>query len=328
MNLDSAKSIFLDHCKSIKQLSPHTIRAYCSDLKEFSIFIKNKRKQVSDIRDLKKEDIKTYMKYLFENRMLKERTIKRKVACLKVFFRWLEMEEQISSSPFYKLDTKIKLPKCLPRNIPSNELRLLFQSCDPLIANTGNHRNVLTGTSNNMKTLIAQLTAQLSIEILFATGVRVSELASITLNSINISDRSIHINGKGKRERRVFIPDQELLNLIECYLKTRNLYLPSTNVLLINSRGRAASTQYIRKLIRYVGENAGISNRITPHRFRHSCATQLLEAGVDIRFVQKLLGHESISTTEIYTQVCDSALKETIATAATKNKILRASNDN
>lgn len=322
MNVKEASCNFLSHCKSVKKLSLNTVRAYTKDLEDFKILVSKNRNQPCEIGELTKEDIRQFIVHLFENRKLKEASVKRKVACLKVFFRWLEMEDQIDTSPFHKLDTKISLPRQLPRNIPSYDLKLLFSKFPTISADSDQFDGLkMKQNKSQLPKIISQLTARLSVEILFETGVRVSELVSITPEDINEGDKSINIFGKGKQERKVFIVNQEIMNLIRIYRRLRDQLSSHSETLLINSRGKAASAQYIRKLVRNAGEEAGISFRITPHMFRHSCATQLLEAGVDIRFVQKLLGHASISTTEKYTQVCDSALRDTIERAATKRRL-------
>ena len=154
----------------------------------------------------------------------------------------------------------------------------------------------------------ADLTAYIATELLFATGMRVSELASLRDTSVDVEDGTITIIGKGNRERRVFVPD-EIKSLLSDYRNARDLCATTAETFLVNSRGAAASPQMIRRLIRLHGERSDVRDRVTPHMFRHSVATYLLEKGVDIRYVQRLLGHRSISTTEIYTHVADAALK-------------------
>ncbi|MEK6374916.1 MAG: tyrosine-type recombinase/integrase [Acidobacteriota bacterium] len=154
----------------------------------------------------------------------------------------------------------------------------------------------------------ADLTAYVATELLFATGMRVAELASLLDAAVDVEDGTITIVGKGNRQRRVFVPD-ELKSLLRDYRTARDRCASTAGTFLINSRGDAASPQMIRRLVRLHGERSAVRDRVTPHMFRHSVATYLLEEGVDIRYVQRLLGHRSISTTEIYTHVADAALK-------------------
>ena len=148
----------------------------------------------------------------------------------------------------------------------------------------------------------------MATELLFATGMRVSELASLMDAAVDVDDGTITIIGKGNRQRRVFVPD-DLKSLLTDYRTARDRAASSADTFLVNSRGEAASPQMIRRLIRLHGERSSVRDRVTPHMFRHSVATYLLEEGMDIRYVQRLLGHRSISTTEIYTHVADAALK-------------------
>jgi integrase/recombinase XerD len=156
------------------------------------------------------------------------------------------------------------------------------------------------------------LTTLVAIEMLFATGIRVGELVSLGIHDMDLQEGSIRIHGKGDRERIVFLPYPETRELIRTYLKLRAKRHPTNESLLIIPKGRAADSQYIRQLVSKAGENAGLNRRITPHMLRHTTATELLNNGVDIRFVQKLLGHQSITTTQIYTQVTDVALRRAI----------------
>nr|VFJ87971.1 MAG: Phage integrase family protein [Candidatus Kentron sp. H]VFJ89950.1 MAG: Phage integrase family protein [Candidatus Kentron sp. H]VFJ96326.1 MAG: Phage integrase family protein [Candidatus Kentron sp. H] len=139
------------------------------------------------------------------------------------------------------------------------------------------------------------------------------ELITIDIQDLDIREGTIRIHGKGDRERIVFLPDENLRSLLRIYLKARGAAFPLTERVIITPQGRAANTQYVRLLVRKAGEAAGIGQRITPHMLRHSTATHLLNSGVDIRHVQKLLGHQSITTTQIYTQVSTDMLKRVIA---------------
>jgi integrase/recombinase XerD len=169
----------------------------------------------------------------------------------------------------------------------------------------------------------SSLTARLAAELLFATGVRVAELAALRDEDIDLIAGVITITGKGSRQRRVYIPDSDIRELVTAYRLARNERGHTTDSLLINSRGGPASPQLIRRLVRQLGENAALTRRVTPHMFRHSVATYLLEEGVDIRYVQRLLGHRSIGTTEIYTHVADAALKSRVIERHPRKSILR-----
>jgi len=280
-----AATQFIRHCQSIRKLSPHTVRAYELDLARFSHFLG--RRAAVAICD--KSVIQNYVRHLFDVRSLKEASVKRHLATLRSFFHWLEDDgEEVVEDPFRGARIRIRMPKRLPRVIARSDLRRLLLHDRP-------HT-------------FADLTAYVATELLFATGMRVSELASLLDSAVDVDEGTITIIGKGNRQRRVFVPD-ELKSLLRDYRIVRDRCPSTAETFLINSRGDAASPQMIRRLVRLHGERSAVRDRVTPHMFRHSVATYLLEEGVDIRYVQRLLGHRSISTTEIYTHVADAALK-------------------
>jgi len=294
-----AATAFIRHCESIRKLSPHTIRAYELDLARFTQFIGKRAAVVK----CDKTVIHDYVRHLFDACTLKESSVKRHLATLRSLYRWLEDEDEEIEDPFRGARIRIRMPKRLPRVIARADLRRLLLHERP-------HG-------------FADLTAYVATELLFATGMRVSELAGLLDTAVDVEDGTISIIGKGNRQRRVFIPD-ELKALLRDYRLARDRCIASADTFLVNSRGAAASPQMIRRLVRIHGERSAVRDRVTPHMFRHSVATYLLEEGVDIRYVQRLLGHRSISTTEIYTHVADSALKVRITERHPRKGIVRA----
>jgi integrase/recombinase XerD len=293
-----AASAFIRHCQSIRKLSPHTTRAYELDLAGFTQFLGNRAAVVT----CDKTVIHNYVRHLFDVRTLKESSVKRHLATLRSLFRWLEEDEQISEDPFRGARIRIRMPKRLPRVIARADLRRLLLHDQP--------------------PSFADLTAYVATELLFATGMRVSELASLLDSAVDVDDGTITIIGKGNRQRRVYVPD-DIKSLLSDYRTARDRAPSSADTFLVNSRGDAASPQMIRRLVRLHGERSEVRDRVTPHMFRHSVATYLLEEGVDIRYVQRLLGHRSISTTEMYTQVADAALKVRITEKHPRRGIVR-----
>jgi site-specific recombinase XerD len=292
-----AASAFIRHCQSIRKLSPHTIRAYELDLARFTQFL-GKRGTVASCD---KTVIHNYVRHLFDVRALKEASVKRHLATLRSLFRWLEEDDQLGEDPFRGARIRIRMPKRLPRVIARADLRRLLLHEQP--------------------PTFADLTAYVATELLFATGMRVSELAGLLDAAVDVDDGTITIIGKGNRQRRVFVPD-DLKSLLHDYRTIRDRARSTADTFLVNSRGAAASAQMIRRLIRLHGEKSEVRDRVTPHMFRHSVATYLLEEGVDIRYVQRLLGHRSISTTEIYTHVADAALKVRITEKHPRKRIV------
>ncbi|MCF6435979.1 tyrosine-type recombinase/integrase [Pseudoalteromonas sp. MMG022] len=316
MQISETCEQFLAYCKTNKQLSTLTLKAYRQDLTTFQSLVREQ-----EISEFDKKQLQNYLHRL-QQTSLSVRTIKRRIACLKAMFRWLEREEFIQTNPFHKADISIKVPTQLPRNIPKSNLRKMLRTARTNL-------NICKHDSYNITTLSAliktpkhlnQLTALLAIELLFATGVRVSELVNIDIKHIHLSEKKIKIFGKGQRERYVFIPSSEVVELIRAYLSLRNVTTAGHSLLLTNSRGKPASAHFIRKLIRETSHAAKLE-KVTPHMYRHSAACQLLESGVDIRFVQRLLGHQSILTTQLYTHVNDNALQKQITKANTRGGI-------
>jgi site-specific recombinase XerD len=293
-----AATAFIRHCQTIRKLSPHTVRAYELDLARFSQFLGKRAAIASCDRTV----IHNYVRHLFDVRALKEASVKRHLATLRSLFHWLEEDDEAIADPFRGARIRIRMPKRLPRVIARSDLRRLLR---PHLAEQA----------------FSDLTAYVATELLFATGMRVSELASLLDDAVDLDDATITIIGKGNRERRVFVPD-EIKAILRDYRLARDRSATEAATFLVNSRGAAASPQMIRRLIRIHGERAAVRDRITPHMFRHSVATYLLEEGVDIRYVQRLLGHRSISTTEMYTQVADAALKVRIREKHPRRAIL------
>jgi integrase/recombinase XerD len=204
----------------------------------------------------------------------------------------------IEASPFRTAEVRIRLPKRLPRCLTAAELRALFsarKTASPAIA--------------------------LGILLLFTTGMRVAELCALRVADIDLDRRTLRIRGKGDRERQVFLVSSEVVAELRVYLRDQKLRGAPSSPLFRTALGCGLSTDRVRAGLRRVAKAAGLARRITPHMLRHSAATSLLEAGVDIRFVQRLLGHRSISTTEIYTHVSDERLKQVVVKANTLARI-------
>jgi len=294
MQLNIVLIEFIDHCRT-KDLSNHTLRAYRQDLGDFQKWVSRN----NPVAQFSREAVIAWIADM-RARNLAPASIKRRVACLKVVCRWLEDEERITDSPFHRLRATIRLPRRLPRNLTQDELSALFGT-----------RILYSGE----KAGIRAATLSLALELLLTTGIRIGELCSIRLQDIDFGSGIVAIKGKGNRERRVFLVDDDIKNQIMAYTKRRAKTVPCTDTLLVTGRGTPATPDHIRKSLHQQVKRLSLPRIITPHMLRHTAATQLLENGVDIRFVQKLLGHASISTTEIYTHVSDVRLQDAIKTA-------------
>jgi len=299
MNFEQRSLEFIERCR-VRGLSTNTCRAYERDLADFSLWLENDPEKETISREL----LGRWLTHLTD-RGLAPASIKRKLACLKSLFKWLEAEGYIPENPFVGFQSDIRLPRRLPRNLNRMELRALFQAL-----------------KNDQSNRITKSTRRLAIELLLVTGIRVGELCGIHLDDIELSCDAITINGKGNRQRRVFLTDPETQRQLNAYLKLRAKYNPTHNRLLITPNGSSVEPDYIRRHLHKLSKEAGLKRRITPHMLRHSAATELLETGADIRYVQKLLGHASIATTEIYTHVSDAGLRTIIESANVRQRII------
>lgn len=290
MQLAKAIKNFVFHCEFEKNLSEKTLQAYKTDLDQFR---SHKNYQNIDIDEFDKHKLKDYVQSLY-TQSFKAKTIKRKLAVLKALFTYLEFDEAILVSPFRKMRILIKEPKQLPKTMELKEIQKILKYLYKL------RENFVDKNTYSYRALLRDIVI---IEILFSTGVRVSELCGIKTSNINLQSGIIKIKGKGDKERIVQICDNEAKKLLKEYWSLFGEDIEATQYLLVNRLGNQISEQSVRLMIKKYQKLTGIDRHITPHMFRHSFATLLLEEGVDIRYIQHMLGHSSISTTQIYTQV-------------------------
>jgi len=301
MDFQCEISDFHAHCRR-KGLSPLTLRAYGRDLQDFQTWLHQ-----CEFSDVFSRDAVIGWVEDMQNRKLAPASIKRRLACLKVMFAWLEDEDRLDFNPFHKLKLTIRLPRRLPRDLSRGELRILLSSAENAAA--------------QQQTKIPAHTLQLSLEVLFSTGIRISELCAIRMQDIDLSSGAIHIHGKGNRERRVHIIDPTTMALVRSYIKNWAPHTADAGAIFTTGQGTPITPDYIRRRLHKLVESTKIRRSVTPHMLRHSAATQLIECGADIRFVQKLLGHSSISTTEIYTHVTDKSLRSALTRANPRGKL-------
>lgn len=266
----------------VKNYSKHTIIAYENDIKGFLEYLDNK-----DLSKVKTEDIRKYIRYLSN---LKEKSLARKMSSLRTFYEFLVKREYIKESPMDGVDGP-KIGKYLPDVLSMEEVDKLLD-IEPKDAFTYRNRCIL--------------------ELLYSTGLRISELVSLKLNNINIDECMVKVMGKGSKERVVPLSDIAI-QYIEKYIKDVRptmLKKSQTDYLFLNNHGKCLTRQAIFKMIKKRAEDIGLKKDISPHTLRHSFATHLLQNGADIRFIQELLGHSDVGTTEIYTHVINETLKK------------------
>lgn len=292
---------FLDHCRNSRRLAIHTIRAYASDLGDFGSRLGPDVSSSTVSRD----NLIEYTRHLGEERKLKAATVRRRIATLKVFFRWVVRNDGESTNPFDRANISIRLPRRLPRALETEEMRLLLKRA----------RTEAAGRAIGKQ--YDALLMEFVVVALFTTGLRIGELTAVTIPDVSTADKAIRVRGKGDRERTVYFAGAKATGILAAFIERRRRLKASSTTLLTSYSGIALTSHVIRLRLRLLAERAGLHRRVTPHMLRHTAATKLVEAGVDIRLVQRLLGHSSITTTQIYAQVSDLVLRNRMDRADT-----------
>jgi site-specific recombinase XerD len=243
-------------------------------------------------------------------------SIRRRVAAVRGFCRWLLAHQLLDSDPLIGLTLPAGRRRTLPRVIPAHELDRLFR-----------HLQRAAGISEQpqpaaIRARPHQCTTLLGIALMLTTGVRVHEVVGIKCGDIDLPSLSVRILGKGRRERHVFLPNSWLAAFTRTYLQVRSELGIAHAQLLFNAAFDPLTTQAMRSRLGKAADAAGLNLRVTPHMLRHTAATQLIEAGVDIRYIQRLLGHASLTTTELYTHVSDEALRRVVTSADTLERLM------
>lgn len=268
-----------NYLKFEKNYSMNTINSYLSDIKEYQEFKKG------DILSSTKEDILAYLKTIND---FESTTISHKISSLKSFFKYYQKREKIKANPLANIKSP-KIAKKLPTYLTLEEVSKLL---DVEIKSPYDARN------------------KAILELLYSSGIRISELCNMQTSNYNSYECIIRLIGKGSKERIIPLGDYAI-SVLEDYI---NNYRPkinkkNINSIFINNRGDAVSRQFIFKVIKKECLKKGIRKNVSPHTLRHTFATHLLQNGADLRIIQELLGHENISTTQIYTHVSNQELK-------------------
>lgn len=305
-SMDAICQNYLEFCRYQKNLNDKSLKAYKIDLTQFSSFLTEMN------GELDKQHISIYISYLYKR--YRPKTIKRKIASLKAFCNFLEYDEIIDKNPFTKMKIKFKEPSLLPKTISLSIIQSVLTAAYEELPGVHVHTNTYS-----QKTILRDIAV---LELLFATGVRVSELCSLTVNDVNITEGFIKIYGKGWRERIVQIGNEDVLLSLKNYKEAFSIADNSAGFFFINRLNNRLSEQSVRYMINKYTRKSGVPVHITPHMYRHSLATLLLEEDVDIRYIQRILGHSSIVTTQIYTHVTSNKQKSILVTKHPRNKVV------
>lgn len=279
--------------KITKNLQEQTLKAYSSDITNFLNYINKET--------IEQIDILNYINYLFDEKKLKDRSIKRKIISLKIYFNFLEDNSIIKTNHFNKLKFKFKQEKKLPKTLQKNEVKKSLETA----------YNELNSSKTTYKKFETIRNISL-LEILISTGIRIQEASLITLNDISLQEKTIIIHGKGRKERQLFILNKYVLSSLKNWLTIRKTSSPKCNNIFINKYGNPLSIHSIENIFRKYKTLSNINIKATPHYLRHTFATNLLTNGADLRSVQEILGHSSISTTQIYLEISSNRKKQVL----------------
>lgn len=299
MNLQEIINVYITFCTEQKTLSTKTTKAYQTDLRQFADY-------TNSIFD--REHIQSYITQLHKS--FKPKTAKRKIATLKAFTHYLMVQDLISANPFDKIETSFREPVLLPKTIPFNIISAILSSAYSSLK--------ACQTDYSRKCVLRDIAV---LEILFATGARVSEICTLTPGAIDLENHTLKIFGKGSKERIIQIENPDVLKALSNYFSAFQDEIYTAGFFFVNKLKHRLSEQSVRAMINRYVNAVGYERHVTPHMFRHSFATLLLEEDVDIRYIQKILGHSSITTTQIYTHVAMAKQKEILSIKHPRNKI-------
>lgn len=284
---------YADHLRLELSLSDNSVEAYCHDVHLFLQYLENQNVSTA-IDDITQDTVENFFAYLYDLN-IGATSQARILSGLKSFWRYLIQEELAELDPT-ELISSPSLGRHLPEVLTFEEIQRMIESID--LSQPNGHRN------------------KAMIEVMYCCGLRVSELINLQISDIYRQDGFLRIIGKGSKERLVPISKSSLEILFQ-YIEGARLHITPkpkcTDIVFLNSRGTGLTRQTVFLLVKELAEQNGIHKTISPHTFRHSFATHLLEGGANLLAVQQMLGHASVSTTEIYTHISDDLLRETLA---------------
>lgn len=281
-NLPKKLQLFLAYLEVEKGYSLSTIRAYGTDLKEFNVFLKKYNKSLDKPDKILKQDILSFIKYLYSQKLNKS-SLARKLSSLRSFFKFLLKHKQITKNPVLGIRNP-KQEKKIPRVLNVDQiLSLLEVDLEP--------------SPKNLRDLALA-------ELIYGSGLRISEALGLDLNDVDLAQRVIVVMGKGQKERMLPLSEQSVKRLSK-YLEQRNAFNPSLQeqAFFLGIRGKRLNRREANRILLRLAREAKFNFNLSPHTLRHSFATHLLQAGADLRVVQELLGHSRISTTQRYTHL-------------------------
>lgn len=305
--LETAIQRFTNHCLYEKRLSSKTLKAYRIDLEQFLKFVKENG-YPNNVQKTDKEVLRNYVQDIIH---FKPKTVKRKIACLKAFFNYLEYEDKIAVNPFRKFRLQLREPRNLPNVMNLYEIEKILRYL---------HAEKNKAKKDSVYAYAEKVRNTAVVELLFATGARVSEISGLKVDYMDLISGQIRLRGKGNKERIIQVCNRETQQVLKEYHRLfKKQIVKGGGYFFINRLGNRLSEQSIRFLVKRVAQQVKVGRTITPHAFRHSFATLLLEEDVDIKYIQHLLGHSSIMTTQIYTHVNTEKQKQILTQSHPRN---------
>ncbi len=292
MKWEDSKKGYENYLKLEKSLSQNSIAAYINDVNKLIDFLEINDKKVTPEK-VKLQHLKNFLEWL-NDRGVSPRTQARTISGIKSFYKYLLIEGKITSDPTALLESP-KIGRKLPDILSMEEIDSLIEAVD--LDKPEGQRN------------------KAMLETLYSCGLRVSELVNLKLTNLFFDQGYVKITGKAEKERLVPVSNRavsEINKYLNGYRKSLRIHKDSENILFLNRRGKKLSRVMVFTIIKNLSEKVGLDKKISPHTFRHSFATHLINGGADLRAVQEMLGHESILTTEIYTHLDRDYLKNTI----------------
>lgn len=300
-NVVNAIRDYLEYCRNQKHLSHNTMRAYGIDMKQFIDYLCEGNFDKLDVNEVTKDILKTFVERL--QLQYATKTCKRKIACIKAFFSHLEEEDIIPVNPFRKVRIRLtearKLPKTIKKQDVVRQLEYVYQ---------------LAETANTLHQQYYAARAVACYELLINTGMRIGEVSNLLNDSVDLDAKCIRIVGKGTKERMAYITCPSVVQAIINYIDIKNKFHIASCYLFTTVQGKRMSEESLRMLVRNVGK-VTVGKHITPHMYRHTFASMLLDLNVDIRYIQELLGHSSINTTQIYLHLLNTSIRTSLERA-------------
>ena len=310
MKLNEGIKEFLKYIEKERRLSEKTYISYSSDLQIFSEWIGGEK----DIKKISENLLVKYFTEIYESDKYQDSTIKRRIAAVRAFYKFLEMKNHIASSPMNKIAKGFRVKRKLPKTLSKQEVGKLLVA--PIIERKMLERELeirklsSQAIKRTEQAIEDTVRDKAILEILFSTGLRLSELINLETEKINFGEGTIHITGKGNKERELYINSDDVLIALKEYYNLRMKKGSKTKKFFVNRNGKELHANAVQKMFKQYRVKAGIKKEITPHSLRHTLAVMLLEAGADLKSVQDILGHNTIATTQIYTLISPDSKKK------------------